>query len=302
LSYIPVIAKQVVSVCLFFFSRVRGALFPFFSCLLEWKVFAPQGGFQAVTDALQDLAKASGVDVQCGKTVTSIQNEGVYLHDTDSSPPSGTEFLPADLVVVNADLPYATKSLLSLTESQSQKATQEGHSLFDWDDQFSFSSGVISFHWSVDKVLEDLNTHNVFLVAGSRSQAEASWQVLRSNIGDVDDDTPFNFYVHRASQTDPTAAPKGCDSVTILVPCRTLMRDAECANLPREEAMQHYKEQFSEEVVSNARDAVLKRLAAVESLRNLNDHILEEVVDTPATWADQYNLAAGSSFALVRTY
>jgi phytoene desaturase (3,4-didehydrolycopene-forming) len=244
-----------------------------------------------VSSALERLAKESGVEIQCGKMATNIQSDGVYyISDTDD-PESAPQFLPADLVVVNADLPYASKSLIK---------NNNDDSVFDWDDKFSFSSGVISFHWSVSKSLEDLNTHNVFMVGGSRSQAELSWKILRNNTGDVEEHTPFNFYVHRASKTDPTAAPAGCDSIMVLVPCRTLQRDPECARLSRREAMERYKEQFSEEVVANARQAVFQRLAAVESLGDLETHILAEVVDTPATWADQFHLAAGSPFALVR--
>jgi phytoene desaturase (3,4-didehydrolycopene-forming) len=246
-----------------------------------------------VSNALEKLAKGLGVEIECGKTVTKVQSDGVWICDTKE--PGKHDFIPADLIVINADLPYATKSILPNEKSPTR---EEPH--FDWDDSFSFSSGVISFHWSIDKPLEDLNSHNVFMIAGSRSQAQASWQVLRTNHANLDVGVPFNFYVHRASKTDPTAAPPGCDSIMVLVPCQTLLRDEEFAKLNRDEAMARYKEQFSENVISRARQAVLKRLAAVDSLQDLEQHILDEVVDTPATWADKFNLAAGAPFALVR--
>jgi phytoene desaturase (3,4-didehydrolycopene-forming) len=258
-------------------------------------VFAPKGGFRAVSNALEKLAKELRVEIECGKTVTQVQSDGVWICDTKE--PDKHDFIPADLIVINADLPYATKSILP---NDDQSPTRREEPKFDWDDSFSFSSGVISFHWSIDKPLEDLNSHNVFMVAGSRSQAQASWQVLRTNQANLDVDEPFNFYVHRASKTDPTAAPPGCDSIMVLVPCQTLLRDGEFAKLNRDEAMARYKEQFSEDVISRARQAVLKRLAAIDSLQDLEQHILDEVVDTPATWADQFNLAAGAPFALVR--
>jgi phytoene desaturase (3,4-didehydrolycopene-forming) len=229
--------------------------------------------------------------------VTGVKSDGVYVvssENLDATP----EFIPADLVIVNADLPYATKSLL-MKDTESNDTVPK-RPIFDWDDKFTFSSGVISFHWSVGKSLDDLNTHNVFMSAGSRSAAEASWQVLRENTGGMKD--PFNFYVHRASKTDPTAAPTGCDSIMVLVPCRTLLRDAECRDLPRDEAMERYRQQFSEDVIERARQAVLDRLAAIETLKDLEECILDEVVDTPATWADKYNLAAGTPFALVSVY
>jgi phytoene desaturase (3,4-didehydrolycopene-forming) len=275
-----------------------------------------------VSHALEKLAHEElGVSVQYGQTVTVVHSSGVYVRNTtynEDEPTTEDTFVSANLIVVNADLPYATKSLLldkSIREKgQSIPSPPPTGPRFDWDDSFDFSSGVISFHWSVDMVVEDLNTHNVFLMAGSRSQAEASWQIIRNNSGekrlkvaaeddhDHDDvsDPPFNFYVHRASKTDPTAAPQGCDSIMVLVPCKILMREKDCASLPRKEAMERYKRQFSEQVISETREAVLKRLAAIESLAQLREHILDEVVDTPATYADQYHLAAGTPFALVR--
>ena len=241
---------------------------------------------------MEQLAVSLGVKIKCDSFVTSVRSDGVMVRDAKDVDGSKSRFVPADLIILNADLPYATKSLLS------NEPFSDGP-IFDWDDQFSFSSGVISFHWSVSKRLEDLATHNVFMMAGSRSQSELSWKILRTNQGDVQPDSAFNFYVHRASATDPTAAPDGCDSIMVLVPCRTLLRDEACAKLPRDEAMRRYQEQFSESAVAQAREAVFKRLGSIESLKGLQEWILDEVVDTPATWADQFHLAAGTPFGLV---
>lgn len=262
-------------------------------------VFAPVGGFRAVSNALEALAVDLGVEIRCETNVLGVTNDGVWATDSQKD---GKEFIPADLIIVNADLPYAKNSLL--LKSDKDTKTNDLTDKFDWDDSFSFSSGVISFYWSLDKPLADLNTHNVFLSTKSRSDAEASWQVLREphttppNTND-DSDHPFNFYVHRPSHTDPSAAPPGCDTIMVLVPCRTLLRDEEYALLSRDQAMVRYQQQFTPEVVAQARRAVLKRFAAVDSLRNLENHILHEEYRTPATWADKYNLGAGTPFALV---
>ena len=111
--------------------------------------------------------------------------------------------------------------------------------------------------------------------------------------------TPFNFYVHRASLTDSTAAPEGCDAVMVLVPCPTLMRNKDFASLSRNEAIEAYKQQFNEDVVNDAREAVFQRLSVLDGLENIEDFILDEVVDTPASYADYYNVGAGVTFGLV---
>ncbi|CAB9530594.1 Dehydrosqualene desaturase [Seminavis robusta] len=267
-------------------------------------VFAPIGGFKSVSESLANLARAMGVTIETGRMVTRIDSSGVVhvrRNDTDTATTGSTNtdsFVSADLVIVNADLPYASKSLLLEQSAKEDEQDPSAEPRFDWDDSFLFSSGVVAFHWSIDKELHDLNTHNVFLAAAKgRERAEESWRILRGKEGGSKVE-PFNFYVHCPTKTDPSAAPEGCDSIMVLVPCPTLERKPEFATLSRDEAIEEYKKQFDKGCISALREAVLKRFAAIDSLADLEDHILDEVVDTPSTYADQYHVGAGTPFAL----
>lgn len=152
---------------------------------------------------MERLAQSRGVEIKCQSTVTKVQSDGVFvIHGCD--PNQKPIFYPADFIVVNADLPYAKLSLLDPQHDPDNV-------LYDWDDSYRFSCGVIAFHWCIDKTLVDLNTHNVFLSTGSGSVAEASWMVLRDESRlpmNITPETPFNFYVHRPAHTDPSAAPE----------------------------------------------------------------------------------------------
>lgn len=258
-------------------------------------VFAAVGGFRAVSESFANLAKAEGVDIKTCAMVTKVQSDGVHVRYANDKE---TKFVPADLVIVNADLPYASKSLLDSPTVHLNPQNPR----YDWDDCFLFSSGCVAFHWSIRGSLIDLQTHNVFLAASKgRSQSEESWRILRapnSDATDYESMEPFNFYVHCPTKTDPTSAPKDCDSIMILVPCPTLRRAAEYAGLSRDAAIEKYKKQFDESVISKIREAVLARLAAIETLEGLEERILDEVVDTPGTFADQFHVGAGTPFAL----
>ena len=244
---------------------------------------------------------------QFDTSVTAVTDEGVhynYKGKRVEEPEEG--FLAADLIICNADVPFATKTIVRPELSNDEmvdgkeKLYQE---TYDWNDNLDYSSGVIAFHWSISQSLDALNTHNVFMSANTTIDAEKSWAVLRG------DDTgrcagsmkgqPFNFYVHRAGKADDTAAPLGCDSIMVLVPCPTLERKEDLASLPRDKAIMEYKKQFSADVVNDARDAVLKRLSVLRGLENLQDLILNEEVDTPGSYADYYNVGAGVPFGLV---
>lgn len=255
-------------------------------------VFAPVGGFRAVSKAFEGLCEDSGVQIRCDTTVTQTEDNGVHIIANEKA-----DFIQADIVVVNADLPFATESLLS--DSIATSRSGDPRDTFDWDDSFDFSSGVVAFHWSINMPCHDLNTHNVFMSASNQSDALNSWSAVRDNArADMIDETPFNFYVHRASKTDSSAAPEDCDSVMVLVPTETLKREKDYAKLSRDEAIERYKEQFDDAYIARIRTAVLKRLCAVESLRGLESSIVDEVIDTPATYGSYYNLAAGTPFAL----
>jgi phytoene desaturase (3,4-didehydrolycopene-forming) len=257
-------------------------------------VFAPIGGFQAVSSSFEKLARSLGVDIQYDTTVTRVTDEGVWYKAKDSSEQA---FLPADLVIVNADLPFATKTLMPNSGLAGPKAPK-----YDWDDTFNFSSGVIAFHWALDKEFPQLNTHNVFMIGENDEKAEQSWAAVRLNDPSVTPfdghDFPFNFYVHRPKAVDKTAAPDNCDSIMVLVPCCTLKRDEELSALERSETIKGYESQFEISFVNKVRTCVLDRLSRLEGIDDISSHIVDEIVDTPASYGDHYNLAAGTPFAL----
>ena len=101
-------------------------------------VFAPIGGFQEVSKAFENLAIECGVEVMYDKSVITISSEGVWYQDEYGI----HDFMAADLVVCNADLPFATETLFTRRQSES-KDLQEPR--YDWDDSYEFSSGMLLF-------------------------------------------------------------------------------------------------------------------------------------------------------------
>ena len=268
-------------------------------------VFAPVGGFRQVAESMYQLCLDNDVQIKFDTSVTRITDDGVYFNEDDDDKKG--EFLPADLIICNADVPFATESILSSTEAKQKEDGRAYDAVYDWDDKFDYSSGVIAFHWSLSRRMDALNTHNVFMSAKDSESAISSWSVLRDD--DAANTTvkkksslkgqPFNFYVHRASDTDDTAAPKGCDSIMVLVPCKGLVRDAELASLPRDEAISKYKQQFDEEFINDVREAVFDRLSVLKGMEQIiRDDLLDEVIDTPGTYADYYNVGSGVPFGL----
>lgn len=86
------------------------------------------------------------------------------------------------------------------------------------------------------------------------------------------------------------------DTVMVLVPCPILQRNPQMARAPRKDSLAYYNSTITTEMIDAAREAVLHRLAVVEP--DLKAHILHEFVDTPASYARDYHVGAGTPFAL----
>jgi len=260
-------------------------------------VFAPIGGFRQVAESMQNLCIECGVKFYFETTVTCVAEDGVYYVSKKNETASDS-FLPADLIICNADLPFATETIAKpkgVRENESKYYEER----YDWNDNVDYSSGVIAFHWSVNRPCDSLNTHNVFLCAKNGDDARRSWSILRDNTQNLTKPSdPFNFYVHRACKTDDSAAPPGCDSLMVLVPCSSLVRKENLALLSREDALSGYSQQFNKDFVDLVRNAVFFRLSVLEGLQDLKNSILDEVVETPSTYANYYNVGAGVPFGL----
>jgi phytoene desaturase (3,4-didehydrolycopene-forming) len=223
-------------------------------------VWYPAGGFARVAQSLTALAEKGGAEFRCNAPVRAVRVRdgsaaGVELE-------SG-EFLPADLVLINADLPYAFQNLLpdrAAAESLQRKR---------------YTCSTIMFFWGMDRAYPALREHNVFLAKEYRDSFD---KIFRDH---TLPDEP-SFYIHIPSRTDPAAAPASCDAVTILVPVGHL-NGTPCQDWPA--------------LVAKARSSVLARLAQF-GLTDFQHHIAVETVYEPRTWMNMYHLTKGAAFGL----
>lgn len=74
-------------------------------------VFVPKGGMHAVPKAMAAAAQKHGVEFKYNTTVTKVRRNGNRATGVETS--TG-EFIPADVVVLNPDLPVAYKDLLGI--------------------------------------------------------------------------------------------------------------------------------------------------------------------------------------------
>lgn len=155
-------------------------------------IWYPQGGMYRVVQALTRLALELGVEIETGAEVISVRRMGrrieeVVLRDG--------RVHPAQVVVCNADLSYASQALFGIRR---RRPLHPGSSAF-------------LLYLGLDRAYSGLRHHNVYLAADPAENFAAIFQR-----GKVPDDP--SLYVCAPTRTDPSLAPAGCDALYVLVP------------------------------------------------------------------------------------
>lgn len=222
--------------------------------------FLPQGGMYQVILALEKIAKRSKVKIIYNapvKTIEVNQNRttGVILKD-------GTVHT-ADCVIANADLSYVYQQLLP-PEPYVQTLLKK-----------PYSCSALAFHWGLKKTYPQLQAHNLFFADDYRAgfdQVINHWQPPAQP----------HFYIQAPTRIDPTRAPKGQDTLTVMIPINHLD--------PKHSVdWQRYK--------NRVRRYVLDRLKQM-GLMDIEENLKFEASTVPTDWQQRLNLPYGAIYGL----
>ena len=226
-------------------------------------IWYPRGGMYQLPVALERLASELGVTMHYRTGVTKILVEGeratgVLLEDGRR--------VAADVVLCNADLPWAYRNLLDAADTTLPRANR-----------LRYTSSAYMFYLGLSRQYPQLLHHNVFFGVDYRGSFDDIFHRFR-----VPADP--SFYVNVSARTDPTVAPRGTDNVYVLVP------------VPH----QHEGLDWDEEG-SRLRAHVFGRLAAI-GCDDLERRIVVERRFTPDDWEQELNLEHGAAFGLSHNF
>jgi phytoene desaturase len=243
------------------------ALLPFTE--LGVGVWFAKGGLYAIPLALEKVAREEGVKLHYNQPIKRILCEGKRTTGVELE--SG-ERVAADVVVCNADLPYAYEKLLDpevtrLKRKQSLRFTSSGYMLY------------LGMRRRYDGFLH----HNVYFGRDYKGSFDDIFERFR-----VPEDP--SFYVNAPAHTDPSLAPPGKDSLYVLVP------------VPHQPHESHGQGGIDwKQEGPRVRAKVFQRLAEL-GYPDLERDIEVERVVTPDDWASSFNLARGSAFGLAQNF
>lgn len=236
-------------------------------------IWIPEGGYYAIAEDLTAIGSELGVrwmfDTEV-KRIETADDDGPPDRPRERGVRNGVRgvrladgsLLEADLVVTNADLPYAYQTLLDDQPTWRQLRKQR------------FTNSCFMFYWGVDGAdLSPLAHHTAFL--SDHVMKESFDEIFR----DFGVPAEPSFYVNIPSRTDPGMAPAGADAMTILVPIGYIDED-------------HPQDWEAEQ--ARVREYVLSRLASVGA--DVRGHIRFEETLTPEKYRTEWNLARGAAF------
>ncbi|MEH1164683.1 phytoene desaturase family protein [Micromonospora sp. CPCC 205539] len=217
-------------------------------------VYFPRGGIHAVSRAMAGAAEKHGVQIRYDTTVARVETAngratGVRTADGD--------LVPADVVVLNPDLPVAYRDLLPPARQR----------------RLTYSPSCVVLHIGSRQGYAKIAHHNIHF---GRAWKGTFDEVIRR--GELMTDP--SLLVTNPSRTDPSVAPPGRHSYYVLAPVPNLDR------APfewRGDLTRHYSDQL---IGTLEERGYVGFGAGVE--------VLEAI--TPADWAEQ-GMAAGTPFA-----
>lgn len=227
-------------------------------------VYHVTGGLSEISEAMAKVCREHGVDLRLGSPVKQLLLEGRSVRGVELA---DGEKVFADETVLNADFGYAMKHLVppgTLKKYSPEKV-----------DAREYSCSTFMLYLGLDKIY-DLPHHTIFF-AGD----------YKGNISDIFENKvlsdDLSFYIRNASVTDKTLAPAGHSSIYVLVP------------VPNQTSKIDWEQQKK-----NYRDKIIQTLEERAGMKNIQQHIREEIIYTPETWQDM-NIQFGATFNLAHS-
>ncbi len=218
-------------------------------------IFFPQGGIGALPRALERAALANGATIRCNCEVTSLDVGGDAVHSVQT----GDERIACDVVVLDADLPYAYGTLLAEPVHRSRR--------------MRLTPSALLIYAALDRRYEDLLHHEFLMPADLRATCD---DIFRRGCMPRDP----AIYLAAPATTDPSFAPPGKEALYVLVPVPNLTGTTDW-------------QAQSESIAASILERIERR-----RLPGLRSCISFYKIRTPLDFAQAMNLSDGAAFGL----
>ncbi len=225
-------------------------------------VWFAKGGMYSLVKAMESVFKEIGGTVRTHTEVKKIVVEDGVARGIELE----NEVLKADCVVCNADIPIVYKNLI---DSKWRKKWTDKRI-----DKIHMTMSCVLLYLGVKKQFPQLKHHTIVL--GSEYKELVKDIFDRQIIPEE-----FSMYLHAPTKSDSNMAPKGCESLYVLIPVPNLKSGID------------WKKEI--EPFTNK---VLDRLEEKMGMEGLKDNIEVMEVFTPDDFKNKLNSHLGNAFAI----
>ena len=230
---------------------------------LLYGVWYIKGGMYQMAKAMERRFIELGGKIYTNQNVDEIIIEKGVAKGIDV----GGRKVYADLVLSNADFPWAMKNLV-------KEKAYKGKYTDKKIDKMGYSSSSFIMYLGLNKKYQT-TVHQIHFA-----------QDFKKNINDLFEGVVPNdpsFYLYSPSQVDLDMAPDGSESLYVLVPVPSLHKN----NLL-----------WNDEQINSLKQTVLDKIKHIPGFEDIKEHIVYEKIFTPETFKDKFNLQFGATFGL----
>lgn len=223
-----------------------------------------EGGLYSYIKALEKLFIELGGQIKTNCEVKSIvieKNEvkGVKIKD---------KILSCDLIVCNADYPYAIKNLIN-DEFLDNKYSKKNLNTID------YSCSVFVLYLGLDKIYHNLNVHNIYISKDFKNSIEGPFN------GYIPSDP--SLYIYYPGAVDESFKVNDHSSMNIMI---------RVPNLSFSNINYHNNQ------IETLKKYIINNLKNIKGLENIENHIIYENYLTPLDLHGKYNLYYGNAFGI----
>lgn len=224
-------------------------------------IWYPMGGMYKVIEALITLCHEYNVTIKTDESVTSIDvDDGVA-----KSVMTTRATYEADYVVSNADYAFSEISLL--------KKKYQTYDESYWKKR-TYAPSAFLLYLGIKGKIENARHHTLYF--------DPSWEFHFDDIFESSKwpESP-SYYVNIPTKTDPSVAPPGCETMIVLVPISSTLKDDDKT-----------RQDFADQIITH-----FEKLTG----QKISDRILVKKIYSQRDFAADYNAYSGTAFGLAHT-
>jgi phytoene desaturase len=226
-------------------------------------VYFPEGGMYRVAESIYENAIENGAKFYLGEEVKKISAEGKLAKKVKTN----KREIEADIVIVNGDYPVNEMNLLE------EKYQTYGKKY--WESRMVAPSAFVAYV-GINKKLKKFKHHTLFL---DKDWAQGFDEIFESKKAKWP--TSPSYYLNIPSKTNPSMAPKGCETLFILVPLAPGLKDTK-------ELRNKFYNQIMDDLEKRAGEKIRPHIK-VKKLFAVNDY------------REDYNAYKGTALSIVHT-